>query len=166
MAFDENKLLPVNIVLICATAFIWSKIVPLWLVIPAVLFLFVIALDNLTGQYVCPLAVILLVGLGANPNVKDRITYFFQNFKIGFLPAKFSFLSLLLHMAVLLAGSVLFSILYEAAAGNRQFSLPLMNFILVPVVGGILSIWFGWISTGIILGIYGACMIIGGFAEG
>lgn len=55
--------------------------------------------------------------------------------------------AIVLHVLVLLVGSVLFSVMYENIAGNERFSLPFLGIILVTLIGAILSVWWGWTST-------------------
>jgi hypothetical protein len=57
----------------------------------------------------------------------------------------------LLHMIVLIVGSLLLSILAESIAGGGSFSLPFGNVFIVTVLGTGLSPFFGWTSTGILL---------------
>jgi hypothetical protein len=76
-----------------------------------------------------------------------------------------AFLKVVLHVAVLVVGSTVLSVVYEKIQGNESFSLPFFNILLITCVGGILSYWYGWLSTGIVLAVYGAFCIIGGFLD-
>jgi hypothetical protein len=75
-------------------------------------------------------------------------------------------LKLVSHVAVLLVGSTLLSVLYESIQGNTRFSLPFINILLVTLLGGVLSYWYGWFSTGIVLGVYAGLSIVGGLIDG
>ena len=57
-------------------------------------------------------------------------------------------------VCVLFFGAVLLSAVAEGIAGRRSFSLPAFNILLVTAVGGVLSYWYGWVSTGIVLAAY------------
>ena len=74
-------------------------------------------------------------------------------------------MELLFHGLALVVGAVLLSVLSENLAGRESFSLPLSNILLVVLVGGGLSLWWGWTSTLISLGIYGAFCVATGLAE-
>ena len=74
-------------------------------------------------------------------------------------------LNIFVHVVVLAVVSTLLSALCENIQGNESFSLPLFNILLIICVGGILSYWYGWISTGIVLVVYGVFCIIVGFVD-
>jgi hypothetical protein len=74
-------------------------------------------------------------------------------------------LQLLANIAVLIVGSLFLSLVYEGVAGNESFSLDFGGILLVTVVGGVLAPWYGWISTGIVLGVWGLICVVGGLAD-
>ena len=73
------------------------------------------------------------------------------------------------NIVTLLVGTVVIYFLYEGIIAlfeePRSFSLPLLSFLMIPLLGGILAIWFSWKSTGIILGIYTIIHIISAIIE-
>lgn len=76
-------------------------------------------------------------------------------------------MQLLANIIVLTVGGVLLSYLQEVISrGDRQepvkFSLPLANIVLVIVIGGALSLPFGWAATGVALGAYALWSVIAG----
>ena len=71
--------------------------------------------------------------------------------------------AIVLHVLVLLVGSVLFSVMYENILGRESFSLPFVNITLVTLVGAIVSVWYGWTSTLVTLAVYGACCALAGY---
>jgi hypothetical protein len=70
-----------------------------------------------------------------------------------------------LNIIVLLIGAFFLSVVYENIAGNKHFSLPILNILLVVIIGSILTIWHGWLSTGIVLGVYALICVFSGFFE-
>ena len=71
----------------------------------------------------------------------------------------------MISLVALLMGSLILSFLYELTAGNKKFSLPFLNIILVTVIGSALFPFFGFTSTVIILSIYGLWCVAGGLLE-
>ena len=67
----------------------------------------------------------------------------------------------LANFLTLLVGSLLLSLLYEAIAGNKAFSLALSSICLVTLVGSVLAIRVSWKSTGILLGLDAVCNVVG-----
>ena len=72
---------------------------------------------------------------------------------------------MILHLVVLLFGSVWLSVMSENIAGFRTFSLPFLNILLVMLVGATLSIWSGWTETLSTITVYGAYCVIGGLID-
>ena len=68
-------------------------------------------------------------------------------------------------MVVLIVGSLLLSILAESIAGGGSFSLPFGNVFIVTVLGTVLSLFFGWTSTGILLALYTILYTVGVWDE-
>ena len=76
--------------------------------------------------------------------------------------------TLLLHVIVLLVGSVLLSVMYEsivARGADTSFSLPFLNILVVTVVGAGLSIWWGWKASLGTLAVYGLFCLVGGLLD-
>ena len=72
---------------------------------------------------------------------------------------------IVLNIIVLLIGSFVLSGIYENISGNKHFSLPILNTLLILIIGGVLAIWHGWSSTGIVLGVYAVICVFGGLYE-
>ncbi len=66
-------------------------------------------------------------------------------------------------LCVLGSSTFLLSAMEEGIGGAKQFSVPILAIIIVSVAGAFLSIWFGWLSTAVIVGLYGTISIISGF---
>ncbi len=62
-------------------------------------------------------------------------------------------LKLLANVAVLAIGSFMLSFPMMTSR-ERRFSLPIGHIVYVTLFGGWLAYWYGWISTGVVLGIY------------
>jgi hypothetical protein len=60
----------------------------------------------------------------------------------------------LLHLVVLVIGSLLIFTLAAGIAGGESYSLPFDQVFIVTILGTGLSPFFGWTSTGIVLAIY------------
>jgi hypothetical protein len=71
-------------------------------------------------------------------------------------------LKILANASILFAGTVWLSVIEEIIDGAKQFSLPLLAIAIIILVGAILSVWYGWLSTGIILGLYASVSIRSG----
>ena len=69
------------------------------------------------------------------------------------------------NFAVLLVAALVLSVVYENIAGNETFSLPFVNIIVVVLVGSVLFWWFGWRSTFIVVGTYGAFCVVAGLLD-
>lgn len=73
------------------------------------------------------------------------------------------------NVITLLVGSIVIYFLYEGLiaffAGSRSFSLPLAMFLIIPLFGGVLAIWFSWKSTAIILGLYSVSLVLSAILE-
>ena len=74
-------------------------------------------------------------------------------------------LSLLAALGALLFGAIVLSVLYEAVAGNRSFSLPLANILLVVAIGGALFPFFRIKSTIAVLAVYAVWCLVGGLID-
>ncbi len=72
---------------------------------------------------------------------------------------------IILHLMVLLFGSILISVIYENTAGRETFSLPFSNILLVTLVGTVLSVWWSWTSTLSTLTVYAVYSIVAGLYE-
>ena len=66
------------------------------------------------------------------------------------------------HASVLASGTFWLSAIEEIISGAKQFSLPLLIFPIVALIGTILSVQYGWLSTGTILGLYALLSFTGG----
>ncbi len=74
-------------------------------------------------------------------------------------------LKFILNIVTLVVGSTLFSVMYEMIAGNRSFSLPFGNILLATLIGAVMFLFGGWVSTVAVLGLYGVYCLIGAFAD-
>ena len=74
-------------------------------------------------------------------------------------------LKLVANFALLVAGSFLFAAWGEMLTGATEFSLPFATILIVVIIGIILFFKFGWLSTIIILGVYGGMCVLGGLTE-
>ncbi len=72
---------------------------------------------------------------------------------------------IILHIMVLLFGSILISVMYENIAGGETFSLPFSNILLVTLVGTALSVWWSWTSTLSTLTVYAVYSIVAGLYD-
>jgi hypothetical protein len=63
-------------------------------------------------------------------------------------------MDVLANILALLFGSIFMSALTERLWGATRFSLPLLAIFLVVIVGGLSTLWFGWVSTLILLSFY------------
>ncbi len=63
MGFDKS-FLPVNLVLIGVSIYIWYPLVSIWIIIPIALVLAVLSIDPIGGQFLCVFIVIILMGIG------------------------------------------------------------------------------------------------------
>ncbi len=72
---------------------------------------------------------------------------------------------IILHLMVLLFGSILISVMYENIAGGETFSLPFSNILLVTLVGTALSVWWSWTSTLSTLTVYAVYSIVAGLYD-
>jgi len=72
---------------------------------------------------------------------------------------------IILHLMVLLFGSILISVMYENIAGGETFSLPFSNILLVTLVGTALSVWWNWTSTLSTLTVYAVYSIVAGLYD-
>ena len=75
------------------------------------------------------------------------------------------FLKLVANVAVLLTGSILLAAWSEILGGATELSLPFATILLVVIVGSILFFRFGWLSTFIILGVYGGMSLWEGISQ-
>ena len=73
--------------------------------------------------------------------------------------------SILLHTVVPLVGTTLLSGVYETIVKSQSFSLPLSNILFFTIVGVVLSIWWGWVSTASTLGVYALYSVAGGLLD-
>lgn len=64
--------------------------------------------------------------------------------------------------AALAGGSLILSFVYEAIANNESFSLPFANIFFVVLIGIGFFVFFGFVSSGIVLGIYGTWCVLAG----
>ncbi len=62
-------------------------------------------------------------------------------------------LRLLANVTVLAIGSLILSFSMMPSK-ERRFSVPIGNIVYVTLFGGWLAYWYGWVSTGIVLGTY------------
>ncbi len=69
------------------------------------------------------------------------------------------------NFATLIIGSFLLTVIMELIAGDKRFSLQLGNIFFITLVGSILSVWFSWKSTGILLGLYAIYIVAAGINE-
>lgn len=80
-----------------------------------------------------------------------------------------SILIWLANVLTLLVGTIVIYLLYEGIFAffeePRSFSLPFLYFIIIPLFGGVLAVWFSWKSTGFILGVYTITSIISAIIE-
>ncbi len=72
---------------------------------------------------------------------------------------------IILHLMVLLFGSILISVMYENIAGGETLSLPFSNILLVTLVGTALSVWWNWTSTLSTLTVYAVYSIVAGLYD-
>lgn len=85
------------------------------------------------------------------------------------LPPAVSFLLRLVAVAaVLVVGDFVFqgvSASIASRGASDGFTLHFGHFLLVVVVGTVLAIWWGWVSTGIVLFVDGAWQTLGALVE-
>ena len=72
---------------------------------------------------------------------------------------------IILHLMVLLFGSILISVMYENIARRETFSLPFSNVLIITLVGTALAVWWSWTSTLSTLTVYAVYSIVAGLYE-
>ncbi len=72
---------------------------------------------------------------------------------------------IILHLMVLLFGSILISVMSENIAGGETFSLPFSNILIVTLAGTALAVWWSWTSTLSTLTVYAVYSIVAGLYE-
>jgi hypothetical protein len=72
-----------------------------------------------------------------------------------------SILYFLAAVGVLICGAVFLWLLSEAIAGNDELMLHYGNVLLVTVVGTATYLYWGWISVGIVLLVFGGIWTLG-----
>lgn len=76
-----------------------------------------------------------------------------------------SILYFLAAVGVLICGAVFLWLLSEAIAGNDELMLHYGNVLLVTVVGTATYLYWGWISVGIVLLVFGGIWTLGSLYE-
>lgn len=64
-------------------------------------------------------------------------------------------ITVIIHFAVLLAGGILISSLAASVRGSDTYYLPMMWIWIVSPLGAVLALFYGWMSTGVLLSGYG-----------
>ena len=78
-----------------------------------------------------------------------------------FLPDVFV-LKILANMTVLFMATAVLNVIEGSASGAQEFPVHFGWMTLNTLVGTVLCFWFGWTSTFILLGVFGAWSISGG----
>jgi hypothetical protein len=76
-----------------------------------------------------------------------------------------SILYFLAAVGVLIFGAVFLWLLSEAIAGNDEMMLHYGNVLLATVVGTAAYLYWGWISVGIVLLVFGGIWMLGSLCE-